>query len=44
MKQNMIYVTERAVFRLTSEGPMLVEVAKGIDLQKDLLIRWILYH
>ena len=37
MKQNMIYVTERAVFRLTSEGPMLVEVAKGIDLQKDIL-------
>ena len=35
--QNMVYVTERAVFRLTPEGPMLVEVAKGIDLQKDIL-------
>lgn len=37
MKQNMVYVTERAVFRLTPEGPMLVEIAKGIDLQKDIL-------
>lgn len=37
MKQNMVYVTERAVFKLTSEGPMLVEIAKGIDLQKDIL-------
>ncbi|MDO4273837.1 MAG: CoA-transferase [Eubacteriales bacterium] len=37
IKQNMVYVTERAVFRLTPEGPMLVEIAKGIDLQKDIL-------
>ncbi|MBP3469106.1 MAG: acyl CoA:acetate/3-ketoacid CoA transferase [Lachnospiraceae bacterium] len=37
MNQNMVYVTERAVFRLTKEGPMLVEIAKGIDLQKDIL-------
>lgn len=35
--QNMVFVTERAVFRLTQEGPMLIEIAKGIDLQKDVL-------
>lgn len=35
--QNMYYVTERAVFRLTEEGPVLIEVAKGVDLQKDIL-------
>ncbi len=35
--QNMIYVTERAVFKLTEKGVMLVEVAKGVDLQKDIL-------
>lgn len=35
--QNMFYVTERAVFRLTPDGPMLIEIAKGVDLQKDIL-------
>lgn len=35
--QNMLYVTERAVFKLTKEGPMLIEIAKGADLQKDIL-------
>lgn len=35
--QNMLYVTERAVFRLTEQGPELIEIAKGIDLQKDIL-------
>ena len=35
--QNMLYVTERAVFRLTKAGPELIEIAKGVDLQKDIL-------
>lgn len=35
--QNMLYVTERAVFKLTEKGVMLVEVAKGADIQKDIL-------
>ena len=35
--QNMFYVTERAVFQLTKNGPMLIEIAKGADLQKDIL-------
>lgn len=35
--QNMYYVTERAVFKLTKDGPMLIEIAKGIDLDKDIL-------
>lgn len=35
--QNMLYVTERAVFKLTEEGVMLIEVAKGVDIQKDIL-------
>ena len=35
--QTMYFVTERAIFRLTENGPMLVEIAKGADLQKDIL-------
>lgn len=35
--QVMYFVTERAVFRLTEQGPVLIEIAKGIDLEKDIL-------
>jgi len=33
----VIFVTERAVFRLTSQGLELIEVAPGIRLQEDVL-------
>ena len=36
-RQPVLYVTERAVFELTDAGLRLIEVAPGIDVQRDVM-------
>lgn len=39
--QQILYITERAVFELTRDGVVLTEVAPGIDIEKDILAQMV---
>jgi len=37
--QQVLYVTERAVFQLSDQGLILTEIAPGLDIERDIIAR-----
>ncbi|HDP35568.1 MAG TPA: acyl CoA:acetate/3-ketoacid CoA transferase [Candidatus Hydrogenedentes bacterium] len=36
-RHDILFITERCVFRLVKDGLMLIEIAPGVDMQRDIL-------
>jgi propionate CoA-transferase len=37
--QTVMAVTERAVFKIDADGPVLIEIAPGVDLEQDIMAK-----